>query len=142
MRHTEKIPETTPGTALQRWMRLAKNYDVYLELDFGFAGVMEHPDSLPPKLAIELDAWMENLIRRCRNKDKADRWLRLKLAQQGDILRMECEAAGHPPESRKLREAGAYLEVEDMEESFFMALETGLRRPSPHDAWDRKEDIQ
>ena len=116
----------TPGTALQRWMDLAKDHDVYMELDIGFAGVMGDPDGLPPRLARKLDEWMQGLIRRCRSEEKEDRWLRLKLAQRGSILRMECEAAGSPPEYGGLRAAGAYLESEDMGESFYLSLEAGL----------------
>jgi len=118
--------DDTPGTALNRWMDLAKDHDVYMELDFGFAGVMGDPDGLPPRLARKLDEWMQGLIRRCRSEEKEDRWLRLKLVQRGCILRMECEAAGHPPEYGELRAAGAYLESEDMGESFWLSLEAGL----------------
>ena len=122
---TTRVDDTL-GTALQRWLQLAKDHDVYMELDIGFAGVMGEPDGLPPRLARKLDKWMRGLIGRCRSGEKEDRWLRLKLAQRGSILRMECEAAGSPPEYGGLRAAGAYLESEDMGDSFYLSLEAGL----------------
>jgi len=115
-----------PSRVLQRWLDLAKDHDVYMELDYGFVGVMGDPDGLPPRLARRLDQWMGNVIRKCRTEEQTERWLRLRLTQRGHILRMECEASGCPPESRGLREAGAHLEIEDMGESFWMALEAGL----------------
>lgn len=118
-----------PSRALQRWLDLARDYDVYMELDYGFSGVMGDPDELPPRLARRLDLWMQDVIRKCRTEDQAERWLRLRLTQRGHILRMECEASGCPPESRELRDAGAYLEVEELGESFFMVLEAGLSSP-------------
>ena len=139
MNQTAMKADFTPGTALQRWMELAKDHDVYMELDFGFAGVMGDPDRLSPSLANRLDAWMQELIQRCRDEEKAERWLRLKFTQRGHILRMECEAAGSPPEYKELRAAGAYLESEELGESFYMALEAGLSNPLGSDALNGQE---
>lgn len=139
MNQTAKMADCTPGTALRRWMELAKDHDVYMELDFGFAGVMGDPDGLSPRLAGRLDVWIQELIQRCRDEEKTERWLRLKITRRGHILRMECEAAGSPPEYKELRAADAYLESEELGESFYMALEAGLSNPLGSDALNGQE---
>lgn len=126
MRQAAENAGGTPVSALRRWAAIATDHNVYMELDYGFAGVIGDPDKLPPRLVRQLDEWMQNLIRRCREEAPEERWLRLKFHQRGHVLRMECEAPGSLPEVGGLRNAGAYLETQEMDESFWLTLEAGL----------------
>lgn len=118
----------TPSEALRRWLELAVSHDVYIDLTYAFSGIVGEQDSLPPQLADPLDEWMRDLIQQCRAEEQEERWIRLKFTQQAHTLWLECEAAGRLPDVQKLQNTGVHLEIENMGESYWLALEIGLTK--------------